>query len=283
MRAVHTGPAARAGRRSWRCSPCWPATVGLGTPGLVGRRRRTGVGRGVRPRPRPAARRGAAGSGPADRVTLTRAALVGGVAALTVDAVAGRSPVGSLVALAAVALVLDAVDGRVARRTGTASPLGRALRHGGRRVPHPGAQRRTSLRPLGWWVLADRRWRATLFVGGRAGGSRGCVSPVPPRYWRKVVAAVQGIVLTVVAAGVAAATGRRRSPSSSRWSCSPSPSAATSWWLWRHRGAAPRSVVAGARALARPCDPLGPSARGGRSPVSPPAVVLGRPGIAGPT
>jgi phosphatidylglycerophosphate synthase len=59
--------------------------------------------------------------GPADRVTLARAALVGIVVAL----VAGRTTAGpTLVAVASVALVLDGVDGKVARRTRTSSPFG---------------------------------------------------------------------------------------------------------------------------------------------------------------
>ena len=80
------------------------------------------------------------------------------------------------------------------------SALGAPLRHGGRRVPDPGAQRRTSPAPSVRGCSrsarrATRSWRP-------AGCCRGCARPVPPRYWRKVVAAIQGIVLTVAAAGV---------------------------------------------------------------------------------
>ena len=46
--------------------------------------------------------------------------------------------------LAGVALALDAVDGWVARRLRSATPLGRALRHGDRRAADPGAEPRTS-------------------------------------------------------------------------------------------------------------------------------------------
>jgi hypothetical protein len=67
---------------------------------------------------------GAGRLGPADRVTFTRATLVGGVTALTVDSFTRTPPVSTLVALTVVALVLDAVDGWVARRTRTASALG---------------------------------------------------------------------------------------------------------------------------------------------------------------
>ena len=67
---------------------------------------------------------GTARLGPADRVTLVRTVLVGGVTALVVDGFTGPPAVATLVGLAAVALVLDGVDGWVARRTGTASAFG---------------------------------------------------------------------------------------------------------------------------------------------------------------
>ena len=80
--------------------------------------------------------------GPANRVTLARA-----IAGRRRDRPGRRllRPAGrtrpALVALIGVALALDGVDGQVARRTGTTSRAGRALRHGGRRVPDPGAER----------------------------------------------------------------------------------------------------------------------------------------------
>ena len=77
--------------------------------------------------------------GPANRVTLGRATLVGGVTALVADSFQSSPPVTLLVGLTAVALILDGVDGKVARRTGTSLAAGRPLRHGGRRVPDPGA------------------------------------------------------------------------------------------------------------------------------------------------
>ena len=93
-------------------------TAGLGAAGWI-----TGVicalivavarGPGLR-------RHGAGAFGPASWVTLARAALAVGVAALAVDA----RDSALLVALAAAALALDAVDGRVARRTGTVSAFG---------------------------------------------------------------------------------------------------------------------------------------------------------------
>src|SRR5262249_22282257 len=62
--------------------------------------------------------------GAANGVTLARATLVGGVTALVVNAVGGRTPLAVLITIATVALILDCVDGQVARRTGTVSKLG---------------------------------------------------------------------------------------------------------------------------------------------------------------
>jgi phosphatidylglycerophosphate synthase len=65
------------------------------------------------------------GLGPANRVTLLRATLVLPIAALLPHADAlGDRGAWWLVALGTVAMVLDGVDGRVARRTGTASAFG---------------------------------------------------------------------------------------------------------------------------------------------------------------
>ena len=52
--------------------------------------------------------------------------------------------------------------------------------------------------------------------------------PTPPRYWGKVVAALQGIVLTVAAADVLPTMRHRAAARRSRSPCSPSPSAARS-------------------------------------------------------
>ncbi len=135
--------------------------------------------------------------GPADRVTLTRAVLVGGVAALVASA--HPVPTGLLVALAAVALVLDRVDGEVARRTGSATGFGAAfdmevdaflvLVLSVYVAPTAGA-----------WVLLIGLARYGLWVAGRF--APWLREPVPIRPWAKVVAAVQGVVLTAVAADV---------------------------------------------------------------------------------
>ena len=137
--------------------------------------------------------------GPADWVTLARATLAVGVAALVADSFGEPAPVTLLVSLAALALVLDAVDGWVARRTRTAAALG----------AHFDAEVDAFLilvlsvyvaRSAGAWVLAIGAARyAFLAAGWLLPWMR---EPLPPRYWRKVVAATQGIVLTVAAADV---------------------------------------------------------------------------------
>lgn len=135
--------------------------------------------------------------GPADRVTLARAVLTGGVAAL------GVAPLGrpaALVALAGVALVLDAVDGRVARLTGTVSRLG------ARFDMEVDALLILVLsayvaRSAGPWVLAIGVARYAFVASGWT--LRWLRASVPPRYWCKVVAAIQGIALTFAASNVA--------------------------------------------------------------------------------
>jgi len=144
-------------------------------------------------------RTGAPGLGPADRVTLARATLVGGATALAADSFDRPVPVPVLVALVLVALALDAVDGKVARHTGTVSELG------ARFDMEVDAFLLLVLslyvaRPVGAWALAIGAMRYA-FVAAM------WVLPwmrrtLPPRYWRKVVAATQGIVLVVATAGV---------------------------------------------------------------------------------
>ena len=136
--------------------------------------------------------------GPANRVTLARAALVGGVTAIVADSNTGRGTL-ALVTLGTVALVLDAVDGQVARRAGAASALG------ARFDMEVDAFLILVLsvvvaRDLGVWVLAIGAMRY-VFVGAmwimpwlRA--------PLPVSFARKTVAATQGIVLVAASADV---------------------------------------------------------------------------------
>lgn len=142
---------------------------------------------------------GARRLGAANAVTLGRATLLGGVVALVCDS-AGRPavPVALLVALAGVALLLDGVDGQVARRTGTVTRLG------ARFDVETDAVLLMVLslfvaRSLGWWVLLIGGLRY-LFVAAAwlLPWLRG---ELAPRWSRKAVAAVQGITLVVLSSG----------------------------------------------------------------------------------
>ena len=137
--------------------------------------------------------------GPANGVTLARASLVAGVTALVVTSISRPVPTAVLVALIGVALALDGVDGQVARRTGSTSALGArfdmevdaflilvlSVFVGGM---------------FGWWTVAIGAFRYVFLAASRA--LPWLAVPLPPRFSRKVVAAVQGIVLVVATAQV---------------------------------------------------------------------------------
>jgi phosphatidylglycerophosphate synthase len=132
----------------------------------------------------------------ADWVTLARATLTVGVAALVADSFARPVPVALLVSLSAVALALDAVDGWVARRTPTSGPLG---------AQFDGEVDALLIlvlsvyvaRSAGAWVLAIGAARYAFLAAELP--LPWMRAQLPPRYWRKFVAAAQGIVLTVAA------------------------------------------------------------------------------------
>jgi phosphatidylglycerophosphate synthase len=136
---------------------------------------------------------------PADWITLTRIVLIAGVTGLVADSFSRPVSVTALVALSAIALALDAVDGQVARRTGTATPVG------GRIDGETDAFLILILsiavsQDYGVWVLAIGAARYVFLLAGWL--IPWLAAPLPPRYWGKVVAAVTGIVLTVAASGV---------------------------------------------------------------------------------
>jgi phosphatidylglycerophosphate synthase len=135
----------------------------------------------------------------ADWVTLARAAVVFGVAALVADSFGQSVPATTLASLAALALVLDAVDGWVARRTRTTAKLG-ATFDGEVDAFLILVLSVYVARSAGAWVLAIGLARYAFLAAGWQ--SRWMRASLPPRFWRKVVAATQGIVLTVAAAGV---------------------------------------------------------------------------------
>ena len=136
---------------------------------------------------------------PADWITLTRAVLCAGIAGLVAASFSRPVSVTALVTLSAVALSLDTVDGQVARRTGTATPLG------GRIDGEVDAFLILLLsivvsQAYGSWVLVIGAARYVLLLAGWL--IPWLAAPLPPRYWRKVVAAVEGVVLTIAASGL---------------------------------------------------------------------------------
>jgi len=178
--------------------------------------------------------------GPADWVTLARATLAVGVAALVTDSFGEPTHVTTLVTLSAVALALDAVDGWVARRSETTSKLG---------AQFDGEVDAFLIlvlsvyvaRSTGAWVLAIGLARYAFFAAGwiwpwmRAS--------LPPRYWRRVVAATQGIVLTIAAADVVPpALAKAAILGALALLCESF--GRDTWWLWSHRHAAQRGAPA---------------------------------------
>jgi phosphatidylglycerophosphate synthase len=137
--------------------------------------------------------------GPADLVTLGRAVLGCALAALVADSFFGEPATAVIVGLAVVALVTDAVDGRVARATGTISAFGARL---------DGEVDAFLILVLSVYVAAEvQGWVLAIGLARYLFAAAGWVwlwmrSQLPPRHWRKWVTAVQGIVLTAAAAAV---------------------------------------------------------------------------------
>jgi phosphatidylglycerophosphate synthase len=196
---------------------------------------------------------------PADWVTLARGTLAIGVAALAADSFGGDAPVATLVTLAAVALVLDFVDGWVARRTGTASGLGARL--DGEVDAFLILVLAAYVAPTaGAWVLAIGAARyAFLAAGWLLAWMR---APLPRRDWRKVVAAAQGITLTVAAADVLP-LGLTRAGLAAALAVLAESFGRDVWWLWRRRHA----FGLGPAAVEGHAPGLGVAAHAGRGPV----------------
>ena len=178
--------------------------------------------------------------GPAGWVTVVRATLVVGVAALTAASFERDVAVATLVTLASVALVLDFVDGWIARRTGTESALGARL--DGEVDAFLILVLSVEVAPsAGAWVLAIGLARYAFLAAGSA--LPWMRAPLPRRDWRKTVTASQGVALVIAAAGVA--------PS---WVSRVLLAVALAmlvesfgrdiWWLWRHRHDAPARLAA---------------------------------------
>jgi phosphatidylglycerophosphate synthase len=178
--------------------------------------------------------------GPADWVTLARATLAVGVAALVADSFGEPAHVTTLVTLSAVALALDAVDGWVARRSETTSKLG---------AQFDGEVDAFLILVLSVYVARSTgAWVLTIGAARYAFFAAGWIWPwmrasLPPRYWRKVVAATQGIVLTIAAADVVPpALAKAAILGALALLCESF--GRDTWWLWSHRHAAQRGAPA---------------------------------------
>ncbi|GGL79515.1 membrane protein [Streptomyces fumigatiscleroticus] len=135
--------------------------------------------------------------GPANRVTLGRAVLVGGVTALVADSFQDSPPVSLFVGLTAVALILDGVDGRVARRTGTCTALGARFDMEVDAFLILVLSVYVSME-LGPWVLLIGAMRYVFVAAARVWPW--LRAPLPPSTARKTVAALQGVFLLLAGA-----------------------------------------------------------------------------------
>jgi phosphatidylglycerophosphate synthase len=133
---------------------------------------------------------------PADRVTLARAALASGSAAAAVLVVADAVPAQTwwLFSLALVTLLLDGVDGWVARRTDTATEAGGLLDM----QVDAGFLVVLSLAAapvVGWWVLLVGAMRYLYVVASWVRPE--LTTPLPRSRFRVTVAAFQGVALLI--------------------------------------------------------------------------------------
>jgi phosphatidylglycerophosphate synthase len=170
---------------------------------------------------------------------LGRATLAVGVAALTAATFERPAATATLVILASVALALDFVDGWIARRTATESPLGAKL--DGEVDAFLILVLSIEVAPaVGAWVLAIGLARYLFFAAGW--WCRWLRAPLPRRDWRKTVTASQGVALVIAASGVLSAT------VNSVLLAVALALLAESFgrdirWLWRHRSDAPSRVA----------------------------------------
>jgi len=190
--------------------------------------------------------------GPANAVTLGRATLVGGVTALVVTSFATPVPLPVLVTLVGVALALDGVDGQVARRTNSTTKLG------ARFDMEVDAFLILVLSvfvagTFGWWTVAMGAFRYVFVAASWAWPWLN--APLPPKFSRKVVAAVQGVVLVVATASLL--------PEALAFAAVAAALASLTWsfgrdvmWLWtqehQRRAAATRAHISTRRTLIMP-------------------------------
>ncbi|KPI11594.1 CDP-alcohol phosphatidyltransferase [Actinobacteria bacterium OK074] len=137
--------------------------------------------------------------GPANRVTLGRATLVGGITALVADSFESAPPITVMVGLTAVALLLDGVDGKVARATGTSSALGARfdMEVDAFLILVLSVYVSASLGP---WVVLIGAMRYVFVAASWAWPWLN--GELPHSMARKTVAAVQGVALLVAASGL---------------------------------------------------------------------------------
>jgi phosphatidylglycerophosphate synthase len=173
-------------------------------------------------------------------VTLARATLVVGVAALTADSFVRPASLATLVTLAAVALALDWVDGQVARRTATESKLGAQL--DGEVDAFLILALSVAVAPsAGVWVLAIGTARYAFLAA--AWPLEWMRAPLPRRDWRKTVTAVQGVVLTIAVSDVLPGTLTRVALAAALALLAES-FGRDVWWLWRRRRTEGRGELA---------------------------------------
>jgi phosphatidylglycerophosphate synthase len=135
----------------------------------------------------------------ANRITSVRALLAVVVALLVARSFVTDAAAFETTVLACIAILLDGVDGRVARRSATVSSFG------ARFDMEVDAFLILVLsvqvgKGMGWWVLSIGLMRYSLLVATWA--LPWLAEPLPPRQWAKVVAVVQGVALTVGVSGL---------------------------------------------------------------------------------
>ncbi|HZT85450.1 MAG TPA: CDP-alcohol phosphatidyltransferase family protein [Gaiellaceae bacterium] len=177
---------------------------------------------------------------PATWVTLARATLAVGVAALTAASFERDVAVGTLVGLASVALGLDFLDGWLARRTATESALGAKL--DGEVDAFLLLVLSVEVAPTaGAWVLAIGLARYAFLAAGWA--LPWLRAPLPRRDWRKTVTAAQGIALVTAASGAVPPAVSRVLLAVALALLAESFGRDT-WWLWRRRSSLPARLSA---------------------------------------
>jgi phosphatidylglycerophosphate synthase len=173
-------------------------------------------------------------------VTLIRATLAVGVAALSAASFERDVAVATLVTLASVALALDFVDGWIARRTATQSALGAKL--DGEVDAFLILVLSIDVAPtVGGWVLLIGLARYLFLAAGRA--LPWLRAPLPRRNWRKTVTASQGVALVVAASEVPPLWVSRLLLVVALAMLAES-FGRDVWWLWRHRDEAPARPAA---------------------------------------